>query len=84
MTSAPSERQVLYAIVAGAWMIVVGLLAAFAWWTGVSSAGWSLAFAAVWGSTVAVGVRHWRRTGPVVASSLLVFVFWVVGTLIVR
>lgn len=86
MTDSPgpaSERQVLYALVAGGFLVVVGVLvlgAAFAglvpaWWTVLGSVG-----------VVAVGVlaaARWRDTRLVLMSSILLFFSWVVGTLLV-
>lgn len=80
----PTERQVLYVMVAGAWLLVVGVLAVVAWRTGLSPLGWSVAFAVLWLAALGVGIRMWRRTGRVLLLSLGVFVVWVIGTLVTR
>lgn len=79
-----AERQVLYAIVAGAWFVVVAALATVAAAVGLSPPAWTVAFAIGWMAAVAVGFRHWRRTGRLLLLSLLVFVAWTVGTLLTR
>lgn len=78
----PTPRQVLYALVAGGFLLVVAILvigAAVAglvpgWWTGVMAAG-LLAFS-IWGSL------NWRRTWPLLMGSIGMFVLWTIGTLI--
>jgi hypothetical protein len=81
--SDPSPRQVLYALVAGGFDVVVAVLvvgAAIAglvpaWWTVVSS------FAVV--SVGAWSAFNWRRTTLVLMSAIGLFVAWTIGTLIV-
>jgi hypothetical protein len=80
----PTERQVLYALVAAAWFIVVGVLAGVSATVGLSPAWWTAAFAAVWLVAVAAGVRGWQRTGRLLLLSSGVFVVWAVGTLLTR
>lgn len=77
----PTPRQVLYALVAGGFVIVVAILTiggAMAglvptWWTVVL--GLLTAAAAVW-----IALR-WRRTGPVLLVAIGIFLVWMVGTL---
>lgn len=80
---APTERQVLYALVAGGFVIVVAVLvlaAAFAglvpvWWTAIGSV-----------ATIGVGglcAVKWKETRVVLLSSIVLFLAWVVGTLLV-
>lgn len=81
--SEPSPRQILYALVAGGFDIVVAVLVAGAaiaglvpvWWTVVSL----LALIAV----AAWSTFHWRRTTVVLISAIALFVGWTIGTLIV-
>ncbi len=79
----PTERQVLYALVAAGFVAVVAVLvfgAAFAglvptWWTVLGGA-----------ATVGVGglsALRWRETRVVLLSSILLFLAWTVGTLLV-
>ena len=82
--TAPTERQVLYALVAAAWFIVVAVLAFVAAVVGLSPAGWTIAFACAWLAAAIVGVAQWRRTSRLLALSLLVFVLWAAGTLLTR
>ena len=82
--SEPSPRQVLYALVAGGFIVVVAVLvvgAAMAglvpvWWTILM--GIAVVVASVWCA------RRWRRTGAVLAWSIGLLVCWVVGTLFLR
>lgn len=81
--SEPTERQVLYALVGGGFVVVVGILtigaavsgAAPVWWTGLL--GVLIIAAALWMSA------HWRRTALVIGAGIGLFVVWLVGTLIV-
>ncbi len=80
--SEPTPRQVLYALVAGAFLLVVAVLTAAAaaarlvplWWTVVS-------FALLAGSGVWMAF-NWRRTATVLLLSISLFIGWTVGTLI--
>lgn len=80
----PTERQVLYAIVAGAWFAVVAVLAVVAGYVGLSPTAWSVAFGIGWFAAAIVATRHWRRTGRLLMLSLGVFVVWAAGTLLTR
>jgi hypothetical protein len=81
--SEPTPRQVLYALVAGGFTLVVAALVIGAavsglvpvWWTYVTGA--AVAVAGVW-----IG-RHWRRTAIVLSLAIGLFLAWTVGTLIV-
>lgn len=84
MTTQPTERQVLYALVAGGWLVVVAVLAAVAAAVGVSPVAWTVGFALAWVMAVASAVRAWRRTGRLLLISVVVFVVWAVGTLLTR
>ena len=82
--TAPTERQVLYALVAAAWFIVVAVLAIVAAVVGLSPAVWTIAFSCAWLVAAVVGFARWRRTSRLLALSLLVFVLWAAGTLLTR
>lgn len=84
MTAEPTERQVLYALVAGGWLVVVAVLAGVAAAVGVSPTEWSVVFALVWTVAVIQAVRVWRRTGRLLLISVGVFVIWLAGTLLTR
>ncbi|MGH8914498.1 MAG: hypothetical protein ACRDZM_08295 [Acidimicrobiia bacterium] len=81
--SEPTPRQVLYAMVAGGFLLVVAALVVGAalsglvpmWWTLASGAG--LSVLTVW------SVLNWRRTAPVLLGAIGLFMIWAVGTLIV-
>ena len=80
--SEPSPRQVLYALVAGGFVLVVGVLiggAAVAglvpmWWTIVTTLG------AI--SVAAWSAFNWRRTAMVLVLAIGLFLAWAIGTLI--
>lgn len=81
--TAPNPRQVLYAAVAGCFLVTVAVLVVGAavtglvpvWWTALTGGG--LALVALWSA------YNWRRTGPVLLGSIGIFVIWTIGTLIV-
>lgn len=76
----PTPRQVLYALVAGGFHVVAGLLAAAS--APLAPAWWTIGFATVWlAVAVFVGLR-WRRTGTVLALSIATFVSWTIGAAI--
>ncbi len=80
----PSERQVLYALVAAGFVLVVAVLVVGAAFAGLVPIWWS-AVAGV--ATVAVGARsamRWRDTRFVLLASIMLFLAWAVGTLLVR
>ncbi len=78
----PTPRQVLYALVAGGFLIVAGVLTAGAaiaglvpvWWTVAMSS--LLAVAAVWSGL------NWRKTSLVLVLAMGLFLAWTVGTLL--
>ena len=81
--SEPTPRQILYALVAGGLLLVVGALVIGAavsglaptWWTWVM--GVTLAIASIWSAL------NWRKTVLVVIVAIGLFVAWSIGTLIV-
>lgn len=80
----PTERQVLYALVAAALFAVVAALAVGAAVAGVSPPGWSLSFGLGWLAAALVGFARWRRTGRLLMLAMVVFVAWAAGTLLTR
>lgn len=77
----PQARRLLYAIVSGSVVAVVGVLVVGAsplapvWWTLLSGT-------ACVAAAVVVGIA-WRRTGLVLGVSIGLFLIWTVGTLVV-
>lgn len=77
MAEAPTPRQVLYAVVAAGFHVVVGVLIVASsalypgWWTAASAVVWAVL-------AVLIGLR-WRRTGLVLGVSILGFVAWTAG-----
>ncbi|MFZ0625592.1 MAG: hypothetical protein WAN34_03760 [Acidimicrobiia bacterium] len=81
--SEPTPRQVLYALVAGGFFVVVLILVIGAalsglvpmWWTIVAAV--ALAGASVWSAL------NWKRTAPVLILAMAFFLIWALVTLIV-
>ena len=79
----PTPRQILYALVAGGFLIVAGVLVAGAamaslapvWWTVVMAS--LLAVSAVWSGF------NWRKTATVLLLAIGLFLVWAIGTLLV-
>lgn len=81
--SEPTPRQVLYALVAAGFWLVTGVLTAGAAAAGLTPNWWTIALLillALGGVWMAV---NWRRTGPVLVIAMVLFVIWMVGTLMV-
>lgn len=81
--SETSPRQVLYALVAGGFVVVVIVLTVAAQASGLVPTWWS----AVLAFLIAIGgtwmAQNWRRTGEVLGISIGIFLVWLVGTLMV-
>lgn len=83
MSSQPTPRQVLYALVAGGFVLIVIVLTIGAAVAGVVPDWWSLSMAlaiAAGGGWVA---WNWRRTLPALAIGIGLFLMWMIGTLLV-
>lgn len=80
--SEPTPRQVLYALVAGGFVLVVVVLLVGGASAGIVPGWWSatLALAVAFGATWMA--RNWRRTAEVLSIGIGLFVVWMVGTLI--
>lgn len=78
----PSERQVLYALVSGGFLVVVAVLVAGAALAGLVPIWWSMVSALATLGVAAFSMSFWRNTGAVLAMSIGLFVAWVVGTLL--
>lgn len=78
---ATTQRQVLYALVAAGFVLVVIILTIGAAMSGLVPAWWSVVLAAsITSSSVWIG-RNWRRTGAVLSIAIGLFLVWLVGTL---
>lgn len=78
-----SPRQVLYALVSGAFVLVVLSLVVGAAVAGLVPVWWTAVMAL---SAAGVGVwmlLNWRRTIVALTASILLFIVWMIGTLIV-
>jgi hypothetical protein len=81
--NAPTERQVLYALVALGFHAVVAVLVAGAAIAGSVPQWWTITMTIAWVAVVAVVAPRWRLTGRVLGSTILLFVIWTIGTLVV-
>ena len=80
----PTERQVLYALVAGGFIVVVAVLVFGAAYAGLVPTWWSVVAGS---ATVLVGgmsALRWRDTRFVLLASIMLFLTWTVVTLLVR
>ncbi len=80
--SEPSPRQVLYALVAGGFLLVVAVLVVGAAVAGLVPVWWSLLMATAAVTTSVWSALHWRRTAVVLLASIGLLVVWAAGTLI--
>lgn len=80
--SDPSPRQVLYALVSGGFVLVVGILIGGAAVAGLVPLWWTIATTLVTISVAAWSALNWRRTAVVLALAIGLFLAWAVGTLI--
>jgi len=78
--SEPTPRQVLYALVAAGFMVVVTILTVGAASAGLVPSWWSVCLAAAIVVSSVWMALNWRRTGPVLVIAIGVFVVWLVGT----
>lgn len=81
--SQPTPRQVLYALVAAGFVLVVAVLTIGGAVSGITPTWWTVVLAAL---VVISGVWmafNWRRTGVVLAIAIGLFLMWMIGTLAV-
>lgn len=80
--SEPTPRQVLYALVAGGFVVVVGVLIGGAAVAGLVPTWWTIAATLVAISVAAWSAFNWRRTAVVLILAMGLFLAWAIGTLI--
>lgn len=80
--SEPSPRQVLYALVAGGFVVVVGILIGGAAVAGLVPGWWTIVTTLVAISVAVWSAINWRRTAVVLALAIGLFLAWAIGTLI--
>ena len=81
--SEPTPRQVLYALVAGGFILVVLVLVVGSAASGLSPTWWTITMATSLTGVAIWSGLNWRRTGPVLLSSIVLLILWTVGTLLV-
>ena len=80
----PSPRQVLYALVAGGFLVVVAVLVIGAAAAGLVPTWWTVVMAVAVVTIASWAAIRWRNTGPVLAVSIGLLLCWVIGTLLLR
>jgi hypothetical protein len=81
--SEPTPRQVLYALVSAGFLIVVLVFVAGAALSGLSPIWWTVIVVVLVVVASLWMAKHWKRTGPVLAIAIGLFLLWMIGTLIV-
>jgi hypothetical protein len=80
----PTERQVLYGLVALGFHLVTAVLTTVAAVVGLSPSWWTVMVGLAWAGGAAWGVRNWQRTGRLLGLAVGLFVVWTIGTLLTR
>ncbi len=78
--SEPTPRQVLYALVAAGFMVVVVILTIGAAVAGLVPTWWSICLGLATVLSSVWMALNWRRTGAVLGIAIGLFVIWLVGT----
>jgi len=81
--SEPTPRQVLYALVAGGFLVVVLVLTVGAAVVGVVPVWWTVTMAILCAMVAIWSSLNWKRTGPVLLLAIGVFLLWAMATLLV-
>ena len=81
MSEEPSPRQVLYALVAGGFVVVVAILAVGGAVARLVPSWWSFTLAVALVGVSVWGAFNWRRTGLLLSLAIGLFVVWMFGTL---
>lgn len=81
--SEPTPRQVLYALVAGGFLLVVAALVVGAAVSGLVPAWWTVSTAVALTAFSGWAALNWRRTAAVLIGAIALFLAWAIGTLIV-
>ena len=77
------ERQVLYALVGAGFLAVVAVLIWGAATAGLVPAWWTILTTAAWMLVGLIVAHDWRNTRRVLLSTILLFVGWTAGTLLI-
>lgn len=82
MSEETTPRQVLYALVAAGFVLVVIILTIGGASAGLVPTWWSATLAFVIAIASTWMAQNWRRTGQVLLIAIGIFLFWMVGTLL--
>lgn len=77
----PTPRQVLYALVAGGFVLVVLMLVISAAAIGAAPTWFTVSLGSLTVVSSIWMALNWRKTGPVLMIAIGLFVIWLVGTL---
>lgn len=81
--SEPTPRQVLYALVAAGFIVVVVVLVVGSAVVGLSPTWWTVVMSMTLAGVATWSILNWRRTVPVLLISIMALIVWTVGTLLV-
>lgn len=81
--SETTPRQVLYALVAAGFVLVVVILTIGGAAAGLVPIWWSLVLAGAITASASWIMNNWKRTGPTLAVGIGLFLVWMIGTLII-
>lgn len=81
-TRAPTERQLLYALVSAGFVAIVVVLVVSAALAGLVPVWWTITTSAAVAVVVGLLAAKWQGTRTVLSASVLLLVFWMVGTLL--
>ncbi len=81
--SEPTPRQVLYALVAAGFIVVVVVLVVGSAVVGLSPTWWTVVMGMTLAGVATWSILNWRRTVPVLLISIMALIVWTVGTLLV-
>jgi hypothetical protein len=81
--SETTPRQVLYALVAAGFVVMVIVLATGGALSGLTPAWWSVLLGVLVLTGGAWMAVNWKRTGPVLMIAIGLFLIWMIGTLVV-
>jgi hypothetical protein len=78
--SEPTPRQVLYALVAGGFLLIVLVLIVGEAVAGVVPLTWTVAMGVLWLVLAVWSAANWRRTALVLLVAIGLFLFWALAT----
>lgn len=81
--SEPTPRQILYAIVAAGFLLVVLVLVIGGAVSGITPPWWNIVMGVAIAAAAVWTALRWRHTGPVLLLGIGLFLIWMIGTLVI-